>query len=441
VTNPPAPPPPQPSPPTDPAAQPPGDHPAGRKPALGFIFVTLLLDVLGFGLLIPVAPKLIRSLMGVGETAEGIAAAATMFGWLVSTYAAMQLIFSPILGALSDRFGRRPLLLVSMFGSGLDYFAMAFSPNLAFLFITRALNGISGASMTVCSAYVADVTPPEKRAGAFGMIGAAFGIGFVVGPVLGGVLGSIDIHLPFYAAGGLSLANWLYGYFVLPESLPRERRSRFSLEKANPIGAVAGLGRYPMVAGMVGALFLMNLAMFGLHATWVNYTEYRYKWESWQVGLSLTVVGIGAAAVQGGLARKVIPALGPGKAGERRALLIGAFIGMLAYVGYGLASEGWMIYAIVLVASLGGIAQPAFQAIVTKTVKPDEQGLVQGAMGSLQSGAQILGPLIATSAFSYAISKEATPPYNVPGLSFFIGACLCGLGLIVATWATRNIRA
>lgn len=423
------------------SVEPPLAQPAGRAPALGFIFVTLLLDVLGFGLLIPVAPRLIRSLMGLSDTPEGIAAATTTFGWLVSTYAAMQLIFSPILGALSDRFGRRPLLLVSMFGSGLDYFAMALSPNLAFLFITRALNGISGASMTVCSAYVADVTPPEKRAGAFGIIGAAFGIGFVVGPVLGGVLGSIDIHLPFYAAGVLSLANWLYGYFVLPESLPPERRSRFSLEKANPVGALAGLGRYQVVAGMAGAMFLMNLAMFGLHATWVNYTEYRYKWESWEVGLSLTVVGIGAAAVQGGLARKVIPALGPGKTGERRALLIGGFIGMLAYVGYGLAHEGWVIYAIVLVASLGGIAQPAFQAIVTKTVRPDEQGLIQGAMGSLQSGAQILGPLIATNAFSYAVSDRAVPPYNVPGLSFFLGACLCGLGLIVATWATRHLRA
>jgi DHA1 family tetracycline resistance protein-like MFS transporter len=411
-----------------------------RTPALGFIFITLLLDVLGFGLLIPVAPKLIQSLMGVGESKDGIAAAAQTFGWLVSTYAAMQLVFSPILGALSDRFGRRPLLLISTFGSGLDYFAMALSPNLAFLFVTRALNGISGASMTVCSAYVADVTPPEKRAAAFGLIGAAFGIGFVVGPLLGGLLGSIDMHLPFYVAGGLALSNWLYGYFVLPESLPRERRASFSLAKANPIGALVGLGRYPVVAGMTAGLFLMNLAMFGLHATWVNYTMYRYGWESWQVGLSLSVVGIGAAIVQGGLARKIIPALGPGVVGERRALLIGVAIGVLAYIGYGLAPEGWMIYAIVSVASFGGIAQPAFQSIVTKTVHRDEQGLIQGAMGSLQSAAQILGPIIATAAFAYGVSKDTAPPLNLPGLSFFVGALLSGMGLLVAVWATRSLR-
>ena len=413
---------------------------AARSPAIGFIFITLLLDVLGFGLLIPVAPKLIQSLMGVGESKDGIAAAATTFGYLVSTYAAMQLIFSPILGALSDRFGRRPLLLISMFGSGLDYFAMALSPNLAFLFVTRALNGISGASMTVCSAYVADVTPPEKRAAAFGMIGAAFGIGFVVGPLLGGVLGSVDMHLPFYFAGGLSISNWLYGYFVLPESLPPERRAPFSLAKANPIGALVGLRRYPVVAGMTAGLFLMNLAMFGLHATWVNYTMYRYGWESWQVGLSLSVVGIGAAVVQGGLARKIIPALGPGVIGERRALLIGVAIGVLAYIGYGLAPEGWMIYAIVSVASLGGIAQPAFQSIVTKTVHRDEQGLIQGAMGSLQSAAQILGPVIATAAFAYGVSKDTPPPFNLPGLSFFVGSLLSGMGLLVAIWATRSLR-
>lgn len=413
----------------------------GRIPAVRFIFFTLLLDVLGFGLLIPVAPKLVQRLLGDGVTPGSEADASTWYAGLVATYAAMQFLFAPVLGALSDRFGRRPLLLVSMFGSGLDYFAMALSPNLWFLFVTRALNGISGASISVCSAYVADVTPPEKRAAAFGMIGAAFGIGFVIGPVAGGLLGSIDIHLPFYVAGGLSIVNWLYGYFVLPESLPPERRSPFRIGRANPLAALPGLGRYPVVAGLAVAMFMMNLAMFGLHTTWALYTAHRYAWEPWQVGLSLTAVGVGAAVVQGGLARKIIPALGPGMVGERRALIFGGCVSVLAYLGYGSATQGWMIYAIVLVASIGGVAQPALQAIITKTVKPTEQGLVQGAMGSLQSLAQIAGPAIASTAFAYAISAEATPPWNAPGLSFYLGSVLAACGLAVAWGVTRGLGA
>lgn len=414
------------------------------KPALIFIFVTLLLDVLGFGVLIPVAPRLVQSLLHdhQGGT-EGEAAG--IVGMLAATYAVMQFIFAPVLGALSDRVGRRPVLLVSIFGSGLDYFAMAFSPNLAFLFFTRALNGMSGASMTVCSAYVADVTPPEKRAAGFGMIGAAFGLGFILGPVLGGVIGDPtinipllghgDIHYPFYVAGALSLLNWLYGLFVLPESLPPERRAKqLSFARMNPVGVFAGLGRYPMVAEMAVALFLFNLAMFGLHTTWVLYTKHRYDWSPMQVGLSLTLVGVGAAVVQGGLARKLIPALG-----ERRSLLIGSWIGVAAYLGYASATHGWMIYVMVVLASLGGIGQPAAQAIITKAVRPDEQGAVQGALTGLQGIANILGPLIGSSAFAYAISDRAKPPFNVPGLSFYIGAVLCFLGLLLAAYATRRV--
>lgn len=406
---------------------------AKHTPAIGFIFITLLLDVLGFGVLIPVAPRLIEKLLhnGAGGTDSE---AAYIVGWLAATYAIMQFLFSPLLGAFSDRVGRRPVLLVAIFGSGLDYFAMAFAPTLWIFFITRALNGLSGASMTVCNAYIADITPPEKRAAAFGMVGAAFGLGFILGPAAGGFLGEIDLHLPFYVAGALSLANWLYGLFFLPESLPPERRSRLTLARANPIGAFIGLKRYPLVAGLAGAMFLINLAMFGLHMTWVLYTKHRYEWSPLVVGLSLGFVGLGAALVQGGLVRKIVPWLG-----ERRSLLIGLCISILAYIGYGAATQGWMIYVIVAFASLGGIAQPAAQAIITKTVRPYEQGEVQGALTSLQCIAQIVGPLVATRAFGYFISDQA--PIYLPGASFFLGAIFSAMGTAVAAWATIGYTA
>jgi DHA1 family tetracycline resistance protein-like MFS transporter len=402
-------------------------HP--RKPAIGFIFITLVLDVLGFGLLIPVAPRLVEQLLH-GTGGEGQAARA--FGWLAATYAAMQFLFSPALGLLSDRFGRRPVILVSLFGSALDYFAMALSPTLAILYFTRALNGLSGASMTVASAYVADVTPPEKRAAGFGMIGAAFGLGFVLGPLLGGVLGEVNIRLPFYAAGGLTLVNWCYGYFVLPESLPRERRGHFVLRKANPVGAFKNLGRYPLAAGLAVSFFLCNMAQFGLHATWVLSTKYRYGWTARDVGFSLCAVGIGAAVVQAGLARRLIPLLG-----EKRALMIGLTLAVLAFIGYGAVPQGWMVYLVIVVGSLAGIGQPAAQAIITKTVRPYEQGAIQGAMTSLSSIAAIIGPVLGANAFAYFISDRA--PFMLPGAPFYVGAILTLLGLVVAAWAVLKL--
>jgi DHA1 family tetracycline resistance protein-like MFS transporter len=396
------------------------------KPALGFIFLTLMLDVLGFGLIIPVAPKLVESLQGGGEER-----AATVVGLLASTYAAMQFVFAPVLGSLSDRFGRRPVILVSLFGSALDYFALALSPTLWWLFITRAINGLSGASITAASAYIADVTPPEKRAAGFGMIGAAFGVGFVLGPLLGGVLGEHNIRWPFYAAGLLTLVNWLYGMFVLPESLPPERRAPFRLARSHPAAAIGRLGQYPLVAGLAGSFFLFNLAQFGLHATWVLYASYRYHWTPRQVGMSLFAVGIGAAVVQGGLARRIIPALG-----ERRSLLAGLAIGCLSYLGYGLATEGWMLYVVIAFGSLGGIAQPAGQALITKSVRPDEQGIIQGALTGLQSLANIIGPLIGAGVFAFAISSRVKVP--VPGAPFFVGAVMAAAGWVIAAVTVRR---
>jgi len=352
-------------------------------------------------------------------------------GLLAATYAAMQFLCAPMLGALSDRFGRRPVLLVALLGSGLDYVAMALAPTVPVLFVTRAVNGLSGASITVASAYIADVTTPEKRAAGYGMMGAAFGLGFILGPLLGGILGDIDLRLPFYVAAGLTLCNWLYGLLVLPESLPKERRSDISWSRANPVGAFVGLFEHPRVIGMAAAGFFANLAQFGLHATWVLYTGHRYGWGPREVGFSLTAVGLGAAIVQGGLARRIIPALG-----ERRSVLLGLGLGVIAYAGYGLATHGWMIYLAIAVATMGGIAQPAAQAIITKGVEPNRQGSVQGALTGLQSVAQIIGPLVGSSAFSLAISGRLG--FELPGLSFFVGAALAGAGWMIAAIVLRR---
>ncbi|HYF15206.1 MAG TPA: TCR/Tet family MFS transporter [Phycisphaerales bacterium] len=415
------------------------DSPPRRAPAAIFIFITVFIDVLGLGIIIPVAPRLVSQLNGQTEDQN-----AAVYGILGATYALMQFVFSPVLGSLSDRFGRRPVLLLSLLGTGIDYFAMAFSPTLAFLFVTRAISGISGASIPVANAYIADVTPPEKRAGAYGLMGAAFGIGFVVGPLLGGFLaehslslplvGTIDgIRIPFLLAGALALANWCYGLFVLPESLPMDRRRAFDWSRANPIGALFAISRYQSVLGLATALFLLQLAMFILHSVWVLSTAHRYGWSPRDVGLSLALVGIGAAVVQGGLARKIIPALG-----EKRSFLIGVAIAALAYAGYGAATEGWMVYAIVCLASLGGIAAPAGQAILTKSVAATEQGELQGTLTSLQGVAQIFGPILGTQVYAYFISTHA--PAHLPGAPFYTSAVLALLGLAASAVALRTHR-
>lgn len=440
---------------TSAASAPPPLVGGSRSPAVKFIFLTLLLDVMGFGLLIPVAPRLVQELLGwktelagLGTLALGSptpmgpvlvagaqhladAQAAPIVGWLMATYALCQFVFAPILGSLSDHVGRRPVILIALLGSAVDYFAGALAPTLAILFITRAINGISGANFSVCNAYVADVTPPKKRAAAFGMIGAAFGLGFILGPIIGGVLGNFDVRLPYWGAGLLTLANVAYGALVLPESLPLDRRRAFSLKKANPVGVFAHLARYPLVMGLGAAFFFLNLAQYGLHSTWVLYTEHRYGWGPVATGLSLTIVGIGAAIVQGGLAGRAVKLLG-----ERGALLIGIALGIAAYVAYGLATQGWMIYALVAVASLGGIAGPAVQSIISKSVLPTEQGEVQGAMSAISNLSLIIGPPAASNVFAYFISGDA--PVYLPGASFFLSAALAFIGLLIAAAILRR---
>ncbi|MDX2131729.1 MAG: TCR/Tet family MFS transporter [Planctomycetota bacterium] len=403
-----------------------------RAPSLVFVFITLLLDVLGIGLIIPVAPKLVERVMGLPP--DGAQSEASLaVGALAATYAAMQFLFAPILGSLSDRFGRRPVILISLFGSGVDYIVAALAPNLTILFITRALNGISGANVSACSAYIADVTPPEKRAAGFGLIGAAFGLGFILGPLLGGVLGDPeitfpfvgpgDLHFPFIAAGILTLLNWLYGCFVLPESLSPENRRPFSWRKANPLGAFLWVRRHRLVFTIGAGFFLVAIAQFGLHATWVLSMDVRFDWSARDVGWSLFTVGVTSALVQGLFSRRIIPRLG-----ERACLIGGLVISVFAFGGYAFATQSWMIYATIIAGSLGGLASPAAQGIMSRSVPPNEQGLLHGSLSGLQSIAGVIGPLVGSAAFR-SFTADTAPVY-FPGAPFLAGSILTMLALV-----------
>ena len=397
-----------------------------RKPALGFIFITLVLDVLGIGLIIPILPKLIEGFHG-GSVVE----ASTTVGLLAALYSLMQFLFAPLLGNLSDRFGRRPVILASLLGSGLDYFLLAWAPNLAWFFLGRIVAGITGANFAAATAYIADISPPEKRAANFGLIGAAFGLGFILGPALGGLLGNVGLHIPFIVAGILTLLNFAYGWVALPESLALNNRRKFRWAHANPIGSLLDLRRYPIVLGLVETYFLVNLAHQALPATWVLYTGYRYHWTVGQTGLSLAVVGLTAAIVQGGLTRIIVRRLG-----ERKTALLGLTIAALSYAAYGLATDGWMIYVIIAIGSTGGVAGPALQGLVSRGVGADEQGGIQGSLTSLASVAGIIGPPVATGLFGYFISDKST--IHLPGAAFFLSATLTFAAMILALRSFRK---
>ena len=391
-----------------------------------FIFVTLVLAIVGFGLLIPVLPKLIVQFQG-GDMANGSYA----YGWVISVYALMQFIGAPILGSLSDRFGRRRIILIATAGSAIDYVIMANAPTLAWLFVARTIAGFTAGVMSTANAYIADVTPPEKRAQSFGLLGAAFGIGFIIGPVLGGLLGKYDLRLPFWVAAGCAAANWLWGCFVLPESLKPEHRRAFSWRRANPIGALMALQRFPAVLGLAECYFILTLSQILLQSTWALYTDYRYHWDPLQIGLSLMFVGVATGLVQALLVKKLVP-----KLGDTRAVVIGFCISIVAQIGYGLAPSGWMIYAIGCVGCLAGISQPALQAYITKHVPPTEQGAVQGVFAGLASLAGIPGPFIASHSFGWAIAPGRT--HHLPGIAFFEGAVLTSLALVLAMRSFRR---
>mgnify|MGYP001604384775 FL=1 len=400
---------------------------APRRAALIFIFVTVLIDILSFGLIIPVLPHLIESFLG-GDVPK----AAIWYGWFATVFMAMQFVFTPVQGALSDRFGRRPVILLSNLGLGLDFLMMALVNTLPLLFIGRVISGITAASFSTANAYVADVTPPEKRAQSFGMIGMAFGIGFVIAPAIGGFLGEIDTRLPFKVAVALCLANFVYGFFVLPESLPPERRTpRFDWAHANPLGALQLLRRYPQVLGLISVLFLLAFAHMVYPSTFVLYADYRFGWGPQMVGYTLAVVGVLAAVVQGGLIKKIVAAFG-----ERRTLLLGLGCGTVGFMLYGLAPSGPWFWAAMPIAALWGIAQPAAQAIMTHQVDPTEQGRLQGAVASLSSIAGIFAPTLFTRAF--AAVTEAHLHNAWAGITFGIAAVLVGIAWLIAWRVSRG---
>jgi MFS transporter, DHA1 family, tetracycline resistance protein len=383
-----------------------------------FVFITVVLDMMAVGIVAPVLPRLITDFQH-GDAAS----AAGYVGLFAALWAAMQFIFSPIIGAASDRFGRRPVILLSNFGLGLDYILMAVSPSLAWLFIGRIISGITSASYPTAGAYIADVTPQEERAGKFGMLGAAFGLGFIIGPAIGGVLGSIDLRLPFWVAAGLSLANAAYGYFILPESLPPERRKAFSFRTANILGAYRLLRSHPELLGMAAALFVMSLAHESLPNTFVLYAHQRYGWNESQVGLVLALIGVASVVVSMLLVKPLVRRLG-----ERRAALVGLVCGLSGFVWFGLAPTGFLfLFGITLIAMMG-VANPSFQALMSHRIDPTEQGQLQGALGSIRAITGMIGPIIFTQVFATAISGER---FQLPGAAFLLSAALLVIALVI----------
>ncbi|MDP4216654.1 MAG: TCR/Tet family MFS transporter [Bacteroidota bacterium] len=391
-----------------------------RKAALGFIFVTVLIDFIGFGIIIPVMPKLIATLIH-----KDISAAAGYGGPMLSVFAIMQFLFAPVIGNLSDQFGRRKVLLISLFGFGVDYLFLAFAPTIGWLFVGRAIAGITGASFTTASAYIADISPPEKRAQNFGMIGAAFGLGFIIGPALGGQLAHLGTRIPFVASAILTFLNWLYGYFILPESLPPENRRRFEWRRANPVGSLKHLRKYPAVSGLIISLILVYLAVHCVQSTWTYYTMQKFGWDERWVGYSLGVIGVVILIIQAWLIRKIIPALG-----QAKSLYTGLFLYGLGMLLFGLATAGWMMFPFILVYCLGGISGPALQGIISSHVPANEQGELQGGLTSLMSVTTIFGPVIMTSLFSYF--SRANAPVYLPGAPFLLGSFLVLLSALLA---------
>ena len=391
-----------------------------RQPGRGFIFITLLLDILGIGLVVPLMPRMVEQFTGGGP-----ANAALLYGFFAALYAVMQFLFSPLLGNLSDRFGRRPVLLLSLVGTGLAYLAMGWAPTLTWLFVARAMGGITGASIGTATAYLADVSPPEKRAQSFALVGVAFGLGFILGPAMGGILGQYDLKLPFYVASALAFANALYGLLILPESLPTLHRRPFSLSRANPLGTLRTLAPHPLVLALCVPLVLSLIAQRGIENVWALYTEYRFAWGPRQIGLSLALVGLGTALAQGLLTRRVIP-----RFGERRTLVVSLGIGAAGMSLFGLTHHPLLLIAAILLTSLGSLAGPSLQALLSQSVPAEEQGLLQGGLTSLQSLVHIFAPLLMTNLFGAFAGEDAT--LHLPGMPFLVSGALMVVALVTA---------
>lgn len=397
-----------------------------KKAAIGFIFITLLIDVIGFGIIIPVMPKLIEELGHVN-----VSGASKIGGWLLAAFAITQFCFAPLIGNLSDRFGRRPVLLAALFGFAVDYLFLAFAPSISWLFIGRIAAGITGASFTTASAYIADISTPETRAKNFGMIGAAFGLGFVIGPSLGGLLGQFGPRVPFMVAAGLCLLNFLYGLFILPESLPAEKRRAFEWKRCIPGVSLYNLKRYPSLTGLVFALFLVYLGSHAVQSNWSFFTIERFKWDTWMIGISLTVVGVLVGGVQAGLTRIVNP-----KLGNEKSIYIGLALYAIGMLLFSFATQSWMMFAFLVPYCLGGICGPALQAVMAGYVPSNEQGELQGSLTALMSVTTIFGPLLMTNIFSYFTAKTA--PFYYPGSAFLLGSIFMIASAIIAYYALHG---
>lgn len=399
---------------------------SSKTAAVGFIFITLLIDVIGWGIIIPVVPKLIRELLHVD-----VVEASKYGGWLSMAYAVMQFIFASVLGGLSDRFGRRPIILLALVGFSGNYFLQAWAPSITWLFIGRILCGITGASITTASAYIADISTDVDRSKNFGMIGAAFGLGFIIGPVLGGILGAYGSRLPFVAAGILCLLNFIYGWFVLPESLAESDRRPFNWKRANPVGSLLSLRRYPKILGLIAALVMVYIAAHAIQTNWTYFTMYKFNWSEKLVGISLGISGFMAAFVQGFLIRKIQP-----KIGDERSIIYGLLFNALGMLLFAFASESWMMFAFLVPYGLGGIAGPALQSAISSDIPKNEQGELQGALASLASLTSVIGPPLMTNTFFYFTHDQA--PFKFAGAPFFLAFLLMTLSVMLAYYVFRK---
>lgn len=398
-----------------------------KSAAVGFIFITLLIDITGWGIVIPVVPKLIQDLIHNPD----LSVASQYGGWLSFAYAGMQFIFASVLGGLSDRYGRRPIILFSLLGFSFNFLIQALAPTIFWLFVGRIFSGVTGASITTASAYIADVSTDEDRAKNFGMIGAAFGLGFIIGPVIGGVLGQYGSRVPFYAASILCLVNFLYGWFVLPESLDKESRRPFNWRRANPVGSLLQLRRYPQILGLIAALVFVYIAGHAVQTNWTFYTMYKFNWTETLVGISLGVSGFMAALVQGYLIRFIQP-----KIGNEKSIFYGLTLYALGMILFTFASESWMMFAFLIPYGLGGIAGPALQSVISAEVPRNEQGELQGALASLVSLTAIVGPPLMTNIFYYFTHDQA--PFIFPGAPFFLGFLLMAISAVIVYFVFKN---
>ncbi len=400
-----------------------------RKASISFIFVTILLEVIGLGIIIPVLPPLIESLNG-----EGLSEASRIGGWLIFSFAIMQFFFAPVMGVISDKVGRKPVLLIALFGLGLDYLLHAFAPSLFWLFVGRVIAGLCGASVTVATAYIADISTPDKKAQNFGIIGAAFGLGFIVGPLIGGLAGEYSLQLPFIIAATLSFLNFLYGWLIIPESLKPEKRREIIWSKANPVGSFYLLKRSNVVIGLSAAFFLLYIAGYAVQSTWAFYGMFKFDWSKSMVGYSLALVGVVVAIVQGGLVKHAV-----GWWGEKKTIYIGFLCWLTGLLLFAFVNQSWLLFISVVPYCLGGIANPTLQGVVSNQYDQKEQGELQGAITSLISLTAIMGPVFMTNVFSYFTKEEA--PFIFPGAPFFLGAICVFIAMLFAVRALNKQNA